>query len=89
MNFDKCHTNDNNYLLPGSRVTIFDPLLFKDDISTPPFITIKPATVVRRYGFKNKHGVYPDCIDVVFDHRPGKVSHGHFTKAARRLIEKI
>jgi len=82
---------DNNYILPGSRVTIFDPLLFKDDLSTPPSITIKPATVVRRYGFRSIHNperIYPDCIDVVFDHRPGKVSHGHFVEAARRLIEK-
>jgi len=30
---------------------------------------------------------YPDLVDVVFDHRPGKISLGHFTYGVQRLEE--
>ena len=75
-------------LWPGTRVTVFDSRLFKDDVSTPLTHTCRPATVVCWYGcvseyLEREHGrenaVYPDLIDVVFDHRPDHVSHGHFS----------
>jgi hypothetical protein len=36
-------------ILPGSRVLVFDPRLFIDDIATPLNITMQPATVIQRY----------------------------------------
>ena len=80
-------------IVEGSRVKVFDPSLFLDDIKTPLSITMKLATVVCRYGYRSEHvrymsgpneGVgctYPDCVDVIFDHRPDKVSKGHFTES--------
>ena len=76
----------------GSRVLVFDHLLFRDDKSTPLSVTMRPATVLRRYGYRtewrNAHGesvrwTYPDCIDVVFDH--GVESRGHFTESVEEL----
>ena len=72
-------------MLPGDRVQVFDPTLFINDVSTPLPVTMKSATVVRHYGFKNHGRTYPDVIDVVFDHRPGEVSKMHFTKAVKPL----
>jgi hypothetical protein len=67
-------------ILPGARVLVFDPTLFKDDKTTPLSHTMKAATVVSRYGCRSlQFGKYPDCIDVLFDHRKEKVSKGHFT----------
>ena len=42
--------NCNSQILPGSRVMVFDPCLFVDDIKTPSTHTIRPATVICRYG---------------------------------------
>jgi hypothetical protein len=39
-------------ILPGTRVNVFDPRLFVDDVTTPPSHTMQPATVLRRYGKK-------------------------------------
>lgn len=66
-------------LMPGDRVEVFDNTLFCDDISTPLSVTMKPATIVCRYGRKSQFGIYPDLVDVVFDHRPERVSKAHFT----------
>lgn len=71
--------------MPGDKVEVFDSSLFVDDVKTPLSITYKPATIVCRYGQKSKainqdgFWYYPDLVDVVFDHRPELVSHGHFT----------
>ena len=74
-------------ILPGTRVTVFDPSLFIDDVKTPLSVTQQPATVIQRYGFiseyiEREHGrdaaKYPDCCDVIFDH-DGRRSNGHFT----------
>lgn len=56
------------------RAMVFDPHLFVDDKSTPISYTIRPATIVKyRYdSFGRK------LADVIFDHRPEDVSHGHF-----------
>jgi hypothetical protein len=77
-------------ILPGSRVLVFDSCLFKDDVKTPLSYTVRPATVVCRYGCYGqsrltRHYKYPDLVDVVFDHRPLTVSTGHFTNCVTRL----
>lgn len=76
-------------ILNGSRVRVYDGLDFKDDVSTPVRMLMRPATVVCRYGCKRELGgeifMYPDNLDVVFDHRPKQVSHGHFTEGAELL----
>lgn len=74
-------------IMPGSKVLVFDSLLFEDDKSTPLNYTFRAATVISRYGFISKFvndlndepAKYPDCVDVEFDHRSGKISKGHFT----------
>ena len=79
--------NDLRNLMPGDRVKVFDSSLFKDDKTTPLSMTMKSATIVKRYGQIARHypindftlGPYEDMVDVVFDHKPERVSHGHFT----------
>ena len=80
-------------ILPGSRVLVFDPRLFEDDIKTPLSHTTCPATVTRRYGFiseyiEREHGreaaKYPDCVDVIFDY-DGRESRGHFTEGVKEI----
>jgi hypothetical protein len=80
-------------VLPGTRVLVYDSKLFKNDIKTPSKTLYKPATVVCRYG-KLKHdygdfalGPYEDLVDVLFDHRPERISHGHFTYGIQLLEE--
>ncbi len=78
---------------PGSRVMVFDPRLFVNDRDTPLSVTMKPATVVCRYGRVKAVllggdlilGPYPDLIDVVFDHRPERVSVGHFCENIKEI----
>jgi hypothetical protein len=79
-------------IMPGDRVSVFDHRLFVDDWATPLPITLRPATVVCRYGKRvfhptsmEKPWIYPDLVDVEFDHRPGVVSKGHFTDGVRIL----
>ena len=43
--------NDPRNIMPGDRVIVFDSSLFKDDVSTPLSHTMRPATVVCRYGY--------------------------------------
>lgn len=82
-------------IMPGDRVVVFDHRLFKDDFTTPLTITMRPATVVCRYGQKvfypssmDKPWTYPDLCDVLFDHRPEEVSKAHFTYGVRPLEER-
>ena len=84
--------NDYMTLMPGDRVMVFDPRLYIDDFKTPLSVTVKPATVIARYGKKinsnftgNKDWIYPDLVDVQFDHRPNEVSKGHFTDGVKRI----
>jgi len=80
-------------LFPGDRVMVFDSRSYVDDVITPISMTMKPATIVSRYGKLKEHyktcdyvsGPYPDLIDVIFDHRPNEVSKGHFTGEKKRL----
>jgi len=66
-------------IMPGDRVMMFDNTLWIDDKKTPLSHTVRPATIIRRYGKRDpKFGIYPDLIDVRFDHRPDKISKGHF-----------
>ncbi len=69
---------------PGTRVKVFDSSLYIDDVKTPLSMTMKPATVVKWYG-ESKEGIdgapvrrYEDMIDVIFDHKPERISEGHF-----------
>lgn len=77
--------------LHGRRALVFDSLLFVDDVKTPLSMTMKPARIVCNYGYRQTTFAgepvdwkYPDCVDVVFDHRPG-LSRGHFTKGIKLL----
>lgn len=78
-------------ILPGSRVLLFDPQLFTNDFTTPLSLTVRPATVVRRYGYISIIGEYKynDVVDVVFDHRPDKVSKAHFTDGVKIMTYDI
>jgi hypothetical protein len=81
-------------IMPNSRVMVFDRTLYKDDKSTPLSVTVKPATVLCRYGrLKSVYpisqtvlGPYPDLVDVKFDHRPEQISHGHFTDYVKEIV---
>ncbi len=72
---------ENDDFYPGTRVMVFDPSLYIDDITTPIKTTVKPATIVCWFGCWNyNHTYYHDSlIDVIFDHRPDKISKSHFT----------
>lgn len=71
-------------VLPGSRVLVWDSALFVDDIETPN--CWRTATVISRYGYRSRlFGDYPDCVDVLFDHRPEQESRGHFTDGVRAI----
>lgn len=71
---------------PGMRLLVFDNTLFKDDITTPLSMTMKPATVMCWYGYRDKqYGIYPNMVDVLFDHKPDRVSKGHFVWATKEL----
>lgn len=68
----------------GQRVMVYDSHLFKDDKLTPCIDLMLPATVVCWYGKPTTRysddltlGPYPSLVDVIFDHRPERVSHGH------------
>lgn len=77
---------DDLILYPGDRALVYDSLEFINDIATPAATLMKPATIISRYGRYSKMlGPYPDLVDVVFDHRPYKVSRGHFTERIRPL----
>jgi hypothetical protein len=55
-------------------------------------MTVKPATVVSRYGRLKEtigdsvYGPYDDCIDLKFDHRPDLISEGHFTNYVHAIL---
>jgi len=86
--------NDPRNLMPGDRVLVFDWRLYKRDDITPLDFTMRPATIVRRYGqvalyspiTELADGPYPDLVDVQFDHRPGEISRGHFTDGVQELM---
>lgn len=79
--------------LEGRRARVWDYRLYKDDKKTPTKVCFRKATIVQHYGKKIKVpescGVdfwyYPDLVDVIFDHRPGIVSRGHFTSGIKLI----
>jgi len=84
-------------LVPGDRVTVFDYRLFEDDVTTPLSMTMCPATVVRHYGYVSEFlakeigreaARYPNCIDIIFDHRPDSVSKAHIAEYVSYLEEE-
>jgi hypothetical protein len=80
----------NTFPLPGDRVLCFDNRLYVDDRRTPPSVTIKPATVVQRYGRRSEHFGWTDgdLVDVRFDH-DGRISRGHFTDSVLRVTSRF
>lgn len=75
---------DIQHLETGDRYRVFDHLLFKDDISTPLAITLRPCTIVKIYTCDQGRGL----IDVIFDHRIKSISQAHFT-AFIRIEDKL
>lgn len=72
-------------IMPGSRVLAFDFLLYRDDVSTPLSVTMRPATVVCRYGIRSRQfGIYPDLVDLIFDHRPDEI-RSNFTNGLKEI----
>ena len=82
--------------LEGRRARVWDHRLYRDDKRTPAKVCFRKATIVRHYGKKIRvpdsvgsedgYWKYPDLVDVVFDHRPNVVSHGHFTSGIRLVM---
>ena len=73
-------------IMPGTKVKVFDSRIFKNDIDTPLSMTMRQATVIKRYGYKNPKGwIYPDLVDVIFDGDTERISHGHFTERVQTL----
>jgi hypothetical protein len=70
-------------MTPGTRILVFDHLLFKNDVETPLKVTMKAATVVSNYSYRNKS--YVNLVDVIFDHRPNEISKGHFYRSIELL----
>lgn len=63
---------------PGTRLMMFDSRRYVDDRKTPLSVTIRPATVLRWYGYRSQlFGIYPSIIDVMFD-GDTEESIGHF-----------
>ena len=54
------------------RIKVFDPRLYKDDISTPLSVTLKDAVVVKHYWDAGD-----ELVNVIFDY-DGFLSKGHF-----------
>lgn len=81
--------NDPRLIMPGDRVLAFDMELFVDDATTPQSYTMRPATVLRRYGKRvlfpasEAYYTYNDLVDINFDHR-GE-SKGHFTNSVQDI----
>lgn len=74
---------------PGTRVKVFDSTLFVNDVATPLSHTMRPATVVCWYSkITPMQEMYDGMVDVLFDHRPGKVSRGHFTYRMTNLASE-
>lgn len=82
----------NKPVLPR-RVKVFDHRLFRNDKATPLKVTMRRATIVKRYSltrncqtFVDRYRYhYDDLVDVVFDHRPNEISRGHFAYAVKPL----
>ena len=72
-------------LMHGDRVMVFDHRLYRYDVSTPISMTMKPATIVCRYGMRDGYWTWEDLCDVIFDHRPGELSKAHFTSGVKRI----
>lgn len=72
-------------IMPDDRVIVFDNRLYVNDIVTPLSVTLQPATVIRRYGYKGPFGTYPDVVDVRFDH-DGRESRACFTEFVKPMV---
>ncbi len=65
-------------ILPGTRVSAF--CLFANITSNNG--GFMPGTVVCRYGYRSIYKpkcIYPDNVDICFDHELDRISYGHFT----------
>jgi hypothetical protein len=88
--------NSDETFMPGDRVLGFDNRLYVNDRVTPLSVTMKPATIICRYGYVSydmmrilgwsyETAQYPDLCDIKFDHRPDEISKAHFTVFLKRL----
>lgn len=81
---------DNRNILPDDKVLAYDNTLYKNDKDTPLSMTMKSATVLCRYGYRstyNPNWIYPDLVDVIFDHNK-RISKGHFTTGIKDLLNE-
>lgn len=82
----ECRDPIKNKVVKGSRIIMWDSKSYKSDSSTPYDSILFPATVVCRYGYRSANfGIYPDVVDVEFDHRKG-VSKAHFLDKIHSVI---
>lgn len=76
-------------ILPGTKVSAFCPFSFRiPNTSNNDFM---PGTVVCRHGYRSSYNpdwIYPDVVDIRFDHIPHLVSHGHFTDGVKVIEYK-
>ncbi len=71
-------------ILKGDRVIVFDPILWAGKDLGDNSQYWKPATVLKVYRDNGRWTTGDWVVDVVFDHRPAQISHGHFTTFIRR-----
>lgn len=72
-------------VMAGCRVLVFDSRRFVNDVATPLSVTLRPATVIRRYKRRSFGGRgMDDLVDVRYDGED-RISRGHFVSWLRLL----
>jgi hypothetical protein len=78
-------------IMPGDRVLVFDPRRYINDVKTPLSMTMRPATVVRRYGMWDRYDGervnYPDVVDVQWEN--GSITKAHFTDEVEKILSPL
>lgn len=79
--------NEDEDFFNGTRIKAFDSILYIDDFKTPLSKTMKSATVIKWYGKRNDNPVwnYQNLVDIRFDHRTERISHGHFVDCVEKI----
>lgn len=67
-------------IFTDKKVLVFDNLLFVDDVKTPSSFTMRPAKIVKSYTKQGR-----ELVDVLFDHRPDKISRAHFANMIKEI----
>lgn len=77
-----------NNIMPGDRVLVFDSRRYIGDVETPLSITMRPATVIRRYGswwfYNGERCIYPDLVDIQWE--GSSISEAHFTEGVEKIL---